>query len=57
VADTARPLYREKTPTGTREGFTSNGESVWFVRDARGRATEMHFGSARVWDFVSTRVP
>jgi CubicO group peptidase (beta-lactamase class C family) len=57
VADTARPLYREKIATGTREGFTNGGEAVWFIRDAKGRVTEMHFGSARVWDFVSTRVP
>lgn len=57
VADTARPVYREKTATGMRDGFSNGADAVWFTRDAKGRVTAMHFGSARVWDFVSTRVP
>ena len=40
-----------------RDGFVTGGGTVWFVRDTKGRAAAMHFGSARVWDFVSTRVP
>ena len=40
-----------------RDAFASGGGSVWFTRDARARVTAMHFGSARVWDFVSTRMP
>jgi CubicO group peptidase (beta-lactamase class C family) len=57
VADTVTPLYRERTPGGTRDGFTNGGEAVWFMRDAKGRVSAMHFGAGRVWDFVSTRVP
>ncbi len=53
VVDTATALYREKT----RDAFTSGGDAVWFDRDAKGRVTAMHFGSARVWDFMSTRIP
>ena len=40
-----------------RDAFASGGGSVWFTRDGRARVTAMHFGSARVWDFVSLRVP
>ena len=53
VADTATSLYREKN----RDAFASGGDAVWFERDAKGRVTAMHFGSSRVWDFVSVRVP
>jgi hypothetical protein len=53
VADTATSLYREKN----RDAFSSGGDAVWFERDAKGRVTAMHFGSSRVWDFVSVRVP
>lgn len=39
------------------DAFTVGGSlgTVWFVRDARGNVTEMHSGSARVWDFTFTR--
>lgn len=53
VADTATALYHEKS----RDAFTNRGDAVWFDRDAKGRVTAMHFGSARVWDFVSPRIP
>jgi len=53
VTDTATALYREKT----RDAFANGGDAVWFDRDAKGRVTAMHFGSSRVWDFVSTRIP
>lgn len=53
VADTARPHYRD----ASRDAFTNGGDAVWFTRDAKGRVNAMHFGSARVWDFVSARVP
>ena len=53
VADTATALYREEA----RDAFSRGSDAVWFDRDAKGRATAMHFGSARVWDFISTRIP
>ncbi len=53
VADTVRAHYRD----ATRDAFVNGGNAVWFTRDQRGRVTAMHFGSARVWDFVSARAP
>ncbi len=53
VVETATPLYR----AGRRDAFTSDGNAVWFERGANGRATSMHMGAGRVWDFVSVRVP
>lgn len=53
IADTATALYREKT----RDTFSNGGDAVWFDRDGKGRVTAMHFGSGRVWDFVSPRIP
>jgi hypothetical protein len=44
------------TPT-YRDNFSSGGSSAWFTRDAKGKVTAMHFGSARAWDFASVRVP
>jgi CubicO group peptidase (beta-lactamase class C family) len=44
------------TPT-YRDAFEADGESIWFVRDKKGRVSTMHFGSSRAWDFVSTRMP
>jgi hypothetical protein len=40
------------------DAFSAGGilGTVWFTRDARGAVTEMHSGSARVWDFVFSRV-
>ncbi len=49
AVDTLTPTYRD--------AFAAGGSSAWFTRDARGRVTAMHFGSARAWDFVSVRVP
>lgn len=49
AVDTLTPTYRD--------AFASGGSSAWFTRDAKGRVTAMHFGSARAWDFVSVRVP
>ncbi|MBL0170889.1 MAG: beta-lactamase family protein [Gemmatimonadaceae bacterium] len=40
-----------------RDAFANGGGTAWFTRDGKGRVTAMHFGSARVWDFVSVRVP
>lgn len=57
VADTLTPLYRERTGAGMRDAFTNGGDAVWFLRDAKGRVSTMHFGAGRVWDVVSTRVP
>ena len=48
VADTVSATYRD--------AFGDGEGTVWFVRDKQGRVTTMHFGSARAWDFVSTRV-
>lgn len=53
VADTATANYRDKT----RDAFSNGGDVVWFDRDAKGRVAAMHFGSGRVWDFVSPRIP
>ena len=53
VADSARALYRD----ATRDAFASGANALWFTRDSRGRVNAMHFGSGRVWDFVSARVP
>lgn len=53
VADTLRAQYRD----ATRDAFVQGGNAVWFTRDQRGRVNAMHFGSGRVWDFVSVRVP
>ena len=39
-----------------RDAFEGSGDAVWFTRDGRGRVTAMHFGTSRVWDFVSVRV-
>jgi CubicO group peptidase (beta-lactamase class C family) len=44
------PAYTDAFAAGGPLGF------VWFVRDARGAVTEMHSGSARVWDFTFTKV-
>lgn len=30
--------------------------TIWFTRDAKGAVTQMHSGTARVWDFVFERV-
>ena len=49
AVDTLTPTYRD--------AFSAGGGSAWFTRDAKGRVTAMHFGSARAWDFVSVRVP
>ena len=49
--------YVEGANPIVKDGFTGLGGNVWFVRDARGRVTAMHFGSARVWDFVATKLP
>lgn len=49
VVDTLTPTYRD--------AFSTGGESAWFTRDAKGKVTAMHLGSARAWDFVATRVP
>ncbi|WP_373067611.1 serine hydrolase domain-containing protein [Gemmatimonas sp.] len=48
VVDTLSATYRD--------AFVNGDETVWFVRDKQGRATAMHFGSGRAWDFVSARV-
>ncbi len=53
VVDTLRAQYRDPT----RDAFVQGGDAVWFTRDQRGRVNAMHFGSARVWDFTSVRVP
>ncbi|HYW31485.1 MAG TPA: serine hydrolase domain-containing protein, partial [Gemmatimonas sp.] len=50
------PVYRETGSTGTREAFASGGDAIWFTRDARGRVTALHVGSARVWDMPFARV-
>jgi CubicO group peptidase (beta-lactamase class C family) len=44
------PVYPDAFSAGAGLG------TVWFVRDARGVVTEMHSGSARVWDFTFTKV-
>jgi CubicO group peptidase (beta-lactamase class C family) len=43
------------TPTYP-DGFTTRGRAVWFIRDRRGRVTEMHVGESRVWDMVFDRL-
>jgi CubicO group peptidase (beta-lactamase class C family) len=52
-----RPAIRVPLTPVYPDAFTA-GEflgTVWFVRDARGAVTEMHSGSARVWDFTFTK--
>ncbi|HEY0930799.1 MAG TPA: serine hydrolase [Gemmatimonas sp.] len=49
LSDTLSPTFRD--------AFDGSSNAVWFTRDAKGRVTAMHFGAARVWDFVSTRIP
>lgn len=51
VRATLTPVYND--------AFSATGGlgNVWFVRDARGNITEMHSGSARVWDFTFKRIP
>lgn len=49
IVGTLTPRYRD--------AFDFDGETVWFTRDSKGKVTTMHFGSGRVWDFVSVRVP
>lgn len=44
------PVYRDAFTAGAGLG------AVWFTRDARGAVTEMHSGSARVWDIVFRKV-
>ena len=48
VTDTLSATYRD--------AFGNSEETVWFMRDKRGRVTAMHSGSGRAWDFVSLRV-
>ncbi len=54
---TTRPGASEVLRPSYKDAFEGSGETVWFTRDRRGRVTAMHFGSGRVWDFVSVRVP
>ena len=51
VQTTLTPVYRDAFTGGAGLG------TIWFVRDARGTVTEMHSGSARVWDITLTRQP
>jgi hypothetical protein len=51
VQTTLTPVYRDAFTGGAGLG------TIWFVRDARGTVTEMHSGSARVWDITFTRQP
>lgn len=51
VRTTLTPIYRDAFTAGAGLG------TVWFVRNARGVVTEMHSGSARVWDLAFGRVP
>lgn len=51
VQTTLTPVYRDAFTGGAGLG------TIWFVRDARGTVTEMHSGSARVWDVTFTRQP
>ena len=39
-----------------QDAFDGANEAVWFTRD-RGRVTAMHFGEARMWDMLFTRLP
>lgn len=48
IVETLTPTYRDAF-----DGW----DAVWFTRDGKGRITAMHFGSARAWDFVLTRLP
>jgi hypothetical protein len=48
VVDTLVPM--------TRDGFRMSGGDAWFTRDPKGQVTQLHFGSARGWDFVLQRV-
>ena len=48
---TLTPIYRDAFTAGAGLG------TVWFTRNARGAVTEMHSGSARVWDIAFGRVP
>jgi len=43
-------------PATYHDAFRNGDETVCFVRDRQGRVTAMHFGSARVGNFVSPRV-
>lgn len=49
-------VQRELTPL-YRDAFAGAGGlgTVWFTRDSRGRVTEMHLGSSRMWDLVFRR--
>lgn len=51
VRTTLTPIYRDAFTAGAGLG------TIWFVRNARGVVTEMHSGSARVWDITFGRVP
>ena len=42
------------TPT-IRDAFDGDDNAVWFVKGKNGKGREMHFGTSRVWDFVSVR--
>ena len=42
------------TPT-IRDAFDGDDNAVWFVKGKNGKVREMHFGTSRVWDFVSVR--
>ena len=37
------------------DAFTTDGETVWFTRDAKGRVTALHIGGGRMWDLVVPR--
>lgn len=54
-----RPAVRAVLTPVYTDAFSATAGlgNVWFVRDARGSITEMHSGSARVWDFTFKRLP
>jgi CubicO group peptidase (beta-lactamase class C family) len=52
-----RPGAESTLQPAFRDAFTDDGESVWFVRDKKGRVEAMHFGSGRAWDVVAKRIP
>jgi CubicO group peptidase (beta-lactamase class C family) len=52
---TPRPGATQRLAPAWPDAFTTDGETVWFTRDAKGRVTALHIGGGRMWDLVVPR--
>ena len=52
---TPRPGATQRLAPAWPDAFTTDGETMWFTRDAKGRVTALHIGGGRMWDLVVPR--